>query len=92
MYSALLAVMLGTVTELAVIVTTYPFGETAGAVYVTVTPLALDAGMNPQSADLQLNDQETPALALSPVTVALSGSVPPGARFVGRAETDTLIL
>lgn len=83
--------------EVAVIVTIKsPVGGVVGGAYVTAAPLGEVVGKTvPQSATEQTNDQVTPLLAESLVTVAVNWAVVPtgtmtGTRAVplGATETD----
>jgi hypothetical protein len=71
------AVLVPSVTEVAVTVTVFPLGTAAGAVYVTAVPLGVfDALKDPHAVLLpQVADHLTPALALSLATVAVSDAV-----------------
>ena len=60
------------VTDVAVMVTVFPLGTAAGAVYVVAVPLAVCvAAIEPQEDPPQVTVQVTPALAESLATTAV---------------------
>lgn len=65
----------GSVVEVAVMVTVPPEGTVAGPVKIAGAPLAVCALICPQLVEPQLNLQSTPAEALSWVTVARNWAV-----------------
>jgi len=72
------------VTEVAVIVTVFPVGVVAGAVYVVAAPLAVEVEVNvPQAALPHVTVHFTPAFALSFATLAVMLVVPAGASVDG---------
>jgi hypothetical protein len=76
------AVLVGSVTEVAVTVTENPAVE--GAVYVVAVPLAVEVGAKlPQAVALQVTVHLTPALALSLLTTAVRLAVEPAASDIG---------
>jgi hypothetical protein len=66
--------LLASVTEVAVTVTVFPLGTAAGAVYVVLAPLAVDALLNDPQAPLlpHVTLHFTPAFALSFPTFAVN--------------------
>jgi hypothetical protein len=66
--------LLASVAEVAVTVTVFPLGIAAGAVYVVLAPLAVDALLNEPHAPLlpQLTVHFTPPFALSLPTFAVN--------------------
>ena len=82
---AAVAVLVPSVTEVAVTVTVFPLGTAAGAVYVTAVPLGVFEALKDPHAVLlpQVADHLTPALALSLATVAVRAAVPFVTRVAG---------
>src|ERR1035441_3621370 len=75
----------GASVAVAVIVTVFPAGTLAGALYVVEAPLSVCVGVNEPQAptEPQVTVQSTPPLPGSFDTVALTLSVPPAVAEVG---------
>lgn len=84
----------GFAVEEAVIVVVPPAGIVAGAVKVVLPPLAVCVGLkDPHSpAVWQVAFQSTPALAVSPVTVALKTTGVLTGRFEGGAVSNARVI
>jgi hypothetical protein len=79
-------------TEVAVIVTVPPRGAALGAVYVVPTVLCVCAGLNdPHKLEPQVAVQLTPLVLTSLVMVAVTGVVPPTASDVGVVDSVTMM-
>ena len=72
-----LALLDESVTEVAMIVTLPPVGTVAGAVYVVMLPLGVEAGLKAPQAAAGVQLQITPLAAESFCTVAATLAVPP---------------
>jgi hypothetical protein len=72
MVTVVLALFVGSAVEVAMMVTVFPAGTEAGAVYVVVPPLAVCVGLNDPHDPLQLTVQSTPLFCESLATVALT--------------------
>ena len=72
-----LALLDESVTEVAMMVTLPPAGTVAGAVYVVMPPLGVEAGVKPPQAATGVQLQLTPPAAESFWTVAATLAVPP---------------
>ncbi len=84
MVAVAVAILVGSVTDVAVMVTVPPEGTVAGAVKVVVAPLAVCAELSePQLDPLQLTAQSTPAFAASLATAALIVACAPTCKEVG---------
>lgn len=78
-----LALLDGSVTEVAMIVTLPPVGTVAGAVYVVMLPLGVEVGLKAPQAAAGVQVQFTPPAAESFWTVAATLAVPPVPRIAG---------
>jgi hypothetical protein len=85
--------LLASVTEVATTVTVFPLGTAAGAVYVVLAPLAVDALLNEPHAPLlpQVTVHFTPPFALSFPTFAVNWVCPLTASEDGDDASETEI-
>jgi hypothetical protein len=85
--------LLASVTEVAVTVTVFPLGTAAGAVYVVLAPLAVDALLNEPQAPLlpHVTVHFTPPFALSFPTFAVNWVCAPTASVDGDEANETEI-
>src|ERR1022692_2718128 len=82
----------GASVAVAVIVTVFPAGTLAGALYVVETPLAVCAAVNePQAAEPQVTVQLTPPLPVSFDTVALTLTALPVTAETGSAGVNAML-
>src|ERR1017187_3936551 len=83
----------GASVAVAVIVTVFPAGTLAGALYVVEAPLSVCVGVNEPQAptEPQVTVQSTPPLPGSFDTVALTLSVPPAVAEAGSAGVNAML-